>query len=181
MKREYTAGTAEAVTFFIGDEIERTPAFGMRTLFVVGVQDPELILALIKSKAGHGPKITHIYFGANQSFNADGKIDNIDYWLPWENMIGACLNAGYWCTLDLDVKDVEGLLESGLTEKRRFIPQISVKLPYLQQLGYNATIKLDDVDFDATNPGVWCHTLNSLTTRDSFTNWDQYGKDEIIQ
>lgn len=181
MKREYSKGTAESVTFFIGDEIEHTPAHGMRTLFVVGVHEPEVILDLIKSKAGHGPKITHIYFGANQSFDAGGDMNNSKYWRPWEDMIHVCLEAGYWCTLDLDVKDVEGLLESGLTEKRRFIPQISVKLPYLTQLGYNATIKLDDVDFAATNPGVWCHTLNSLTTRESFTNWDEYGKDEIIQ
>ena len=181
MKREYTTGTAESVKFFTGTEIERTPAYGMRTLFVVGVHDPMTILDLLDSKVGHGPKITHIYFGANQSFDAKGQTNDIDYWQPWENMINTCLDAGYWCTLDVDVKDVEGLLESGLTEHRRFIPQISVKLPYLQQLGYNATIKLDDVDFDATNPGVWCHTLNSLTTRDSFTDWDQYGKDEIIK
>jgi hypothetical protein len=175
MKREYTSGTAEAITFFVGDEIERTPAYGMKTLFVVGVHEAHSILEL----AGEN-YCTHIYFGANQSFKANGTND-VDTWRPWEDMIYVCLEAGYWCTLDFDVKDVEGLLESGLIEKRRFIPQISVKLPYLQQLGYNATIKLDDVDFNATNPGVWCHTLNSLTTRESFTNWDQYGKDEIIK
>ena len=180
MKREYNTGTAEEITFFIGDEIEKTPAYGMRTLFVVGVHEPETILDLINSKVGHGPRITHIYFGANQSFKSNG-INDIETWRPWEDMIHVCLEAGYWCTLDLDVRDAEGLLECGLVEKRRFIPQISVKLPYLQQLGYNATIKIDDIDFNATNPGVWCHTLNSLTTRETFTNWDQYGKDEIIQ
>ena len=180
MRREYSKGTAESVTFFIGDEIEHTPAAGMRTLFVVGVHEPEVILDLIKSKAGHGPKITHIYFGANQSFNTNG-VNDIATWGAWETMIHECLDAGYWCTLDLDVREVEGLLESGLTEKRRFIPQISVKIPYLTQLGYNATIKLDDVDFAATNPGVWCHTLHSLTTRQNFTDWDQYSQDEIIR
>jgi hypothetical protein len=96
-------------------------------------------------------------------------------------MIHVCLEAGYWCTLDLDVRDAEGLLESGLTEKRRFIPQISVKIPYLQQLGYNATLKIDDVDFAATNPGVWCHRLNTLLDENKFTDWDQYGKDTIIK
>jgi hypothetical protein len=98
-------------------------------------------------------------------------------------MIYVCLDSEYdlWCTLDFDVSEVEGLLESGLTEKRQFIPQISVKLPYLQQLGYNATIKLDDKDFKATNHGVWCHNLHDLLDRNKFTSWDQYGKDEIIK
>ena len=73
------------------------------------------------------------------------------------------------------------MLECTFIGHRRFIPQISVKLPYLTQLGYNATIKLDDLDFDHSNPGVWCHRLRDLTTTESFTDWDQYGKDEIIK
>jgi hypothetical protein len=68
-----------------------------------------------------------------------------------------------------------------MVEQRRFIPQVSIKLPYLTQLGYNATIKIDDKDFDATNPGVWCHRLRDLTTTDSFTSWDEYSKDIIIK
>lgn len=180
MKRDYKSGTLDSITFFIGDEIEKTPAFGMRTLFVVGVHEPETILDMLNKELPYSD-ITHIYFGANQSFDAGGDVNNGAIWRPWEDMIHVCLEAGYWCTLDLDVKDAQGLLEGGLIEKRRFIPQISVKLPYLQQLGYNATIKLDDVDFAATNPGVWCHTLNSLTSRETFTNWDEYGKDEIIK
>ena len=184
MKREYNSGTSEEVTFFVGNEIEKTPAQGMRTLFVVGLHKPEIIINLIDQNysafVDTSKNIKHIYFGANMSFNPTGMSD-VGTWHSWREMIYQCLNAGYWCTLDLDVKDVEGLIGSGLAVSPRFIPQISVKLPYLQQLGYNATIKLDDKDFNASNPGVWCHTLNSLTTRETFTDWDQYGKDEILK
>jgi hypothetical protein len=175
MKREYETGTAETVTLFTGVEIERTPAYGMKTLFVVGVQDCQHIISLATTK-----DCKHIYFGANQSFPALAT-DDADAWHPWERMIDQCLEAGYWCTLDFDVGVVQGVLECLFIGHRRFIPQISVKLPYLQQLGYNATIKLDDLDFEHSNPGVWCHSLHSLTTRETFTDWDQYGKDEIIQ
>jgi hypothetical protein len=58
---------------------------------------------------------------------------------------------------------------------------ISVKLPSLQLLGYNATIKLDDKDFAATNPGVWCHQLHDLKDRKVFTDWSKYTKDEVIK
>lgn len=180
MKRNYTSGVSDKITFFIGNEIEHTPAFGMATLFVVGCHEPEVILDIIADPSRVNVDIKHIYFGANQSFTSDGT-DDAETWKRWEDMIYVCLEAGYWCTLDLDVSDVEGLLESGLTEKRRFIPMISVKLPYLQQLGYNATIKLDDVDFDATNPGVWCHRVRDLTTTESFTQWDQYKEDKIVK
>jgi hypothetical protein len=175
MKRDYDTGVAEEVVLFTGIEIEKTPAYGMKTLFVVGVQNEQTIINLAKDH-----NCTHIYFGANQSFP---KLDTDDGkgWQPWEFMIQECLDAGFWCTLDFDVGVVEGVLESCLVEHRQFIPQISVKLPYLQQLGYNATIKLDDKDFAATNHGVWCHNLHDLLGRDKFTSWDQYGKDEIIK
>lgn len=176
MKREYNTGTASDITFFIGTEIEKTPAYKMTTLFVVGVHEPDVIQKLLKKKLAYSD-VTHIYFGANQSFNPESRED----WTKWTDMIFVMLEAGYWCTLDFDSKYVETVIEYCLAEKRRFIPQISVKIPYLTQLGYNATLKIDDVDFDATNPGVWCHKLSNLTTDKTFTGWDEYSKDEVIK
>jgi hypothetical protein len=175
MKRDYTDGIKENITFFTGVEIERTPAYGMKTLFVVGIQKVEEILLYAREN-----DCKHIYFGANQSFPTL-QTDDADAWRPWERMIDQCLETDLWCTLDFDVSAVQGVLECMFIGHRRFIPQISVKLPYLQQLGYNATIKLDDIDFEHSNPGVWCHRLHDLTSTDSFTSWDQYSKDIIIK
>ena len=174
MIRDYTDGVSSSVTMFTGIEIEKTPAYGMKTLFVVGVLNEQVI-----AETARNHKCTHIYFGANQSFPKLG-VNDILGWSAWENMISYCLENDFWCTLDFDVSAVEGVIEGPLVEHRQFIPQISVKLPYLQQLGYNATLKIDDKDFKATNHGVWCHNLHDLLDRNKFTSWDQYGKDEII-
>lgn len=162
--------------FFIGAEVEHTPAYGHKTLFVVGLQSTREILDTLGSQQ----HITHVYFGANMSFPSSIRTNDAVFWNPWENMVQRCLDAGYLCTLDLDVSQVEGLLESGLCEHNNFIPMISVKLPYIRQLGYNATVKIDDKDFDATNPGVWCHSLHTLQKRSVFTDWSKYTKDESI-
>lgn len=160
---------------FVGLEVEHTPAFGQKTLFVVGVQDIDLIEA-----AAVAHKCSHIYFGANQSF-PNGRSDSSD-WTRWENMIMPFIGRGYWCTLDLDIGEAEGLTETCLIEYHKFIPILSVKLPYIQQLGYNATIKLDDKDFAATNPGVWCHSVHELMRRENcFTDWSKYTNDEVIR
>jgi hypothetical protein len=163
-------GHDDLVNFFTGVEVEHTPAYGLKTLFVVGVQSFESI-------AEHLIGCEHIYFGANMSFPDS---TGLHHWEPWEEMIRPFLDADYMCTLDIDVKWVPGLLETGFAEYNNFIPMISVKLPRIQQLGYNATIKLDDVDFDATNPGVWCHSVHSLQNRDTFTPWSKYTKDETL-
>jgi hypothetical protein len=171
----------ENVDLFIGQEVEHTPAYGQKTLFVVGLQDTNKILDILANhKAYLDPDqhITHVYFGANMSFP---KLLVNDYrWKDWENMITPVLNAGYICTLDFDVACIEGLAESSLCEYNNFIPMISVKMPYIQLLNYNATLKIDDKDFDATNPGVWCHSVHALQKRSVFTDWSKYTKDESI-
>lgn len=160
------------IRFFIGTEVEHTPAFGKKTLFVVGVQHPNDIIS-------HLNGCEHIYFGANMSFPKLG-VNDAEEWYAWEGMVKYFLEREYLCTLDVDVTCVEGLAESGLTEYYNFIPMISVKLPYVQQLGYNATIKLDDIDFKGTNPGVWCHSIHNLMDRKVFTDWSEYDKDETL-
>lgn len=165
----------EQVDFFVGREVEHSPAFGHKTLFVVGIQDASVIVNLVRQN-----NCSHVYFGANQSF-PNPEVNDGDTWREWEGMITECLQQGLLCTLDLDVKSAEGLVEGCLIEYNNFIPMISVKLPYLQLLGYNATIKLDDKDFAATNPGVWCHQLHELRDRKVFTDWSKYTQDEVIK
>ena len=162
----------ENAAFFYGTEVEHTPALGKKTLFVVGVQTTDDIAAHIQG-------CEHIYFGANQSF-PNLAINDADAWWAWEDMITTFLKKDYLCTLDIDVGCAEGLLESGLCERHNFIPMISVKLPYIRQLGYNAVLKIDDKDFAATTPGVWCHSVHDLQNQDHFTDWSKYTKDQVL-
>jgi hypothetical protein len=161
------------VSLFVGTEVEHTLAYQLKTLFVIDIQSIELIEAAYLAH-----QCEHIYFGANHSFAPNG---TNNYFKLWEEMITHFLKKDRLCTLDFDVADVENVLECGFTEYCNFIPMISVKLPYINQLGYNATLKLDDKDFDATNPGVWCHSVHDLQNRQVFTNWSKYTKDEIIK
>jgi hypothetical protein len=50
------------VNFFVGTEVERTPAFGKKTLFVVGVQSYTEIKQHLANE-----QCEHIFFGANHS------------------------------------------------------------------------------------------------------------------
>lgn len=172
----------ENTDFFVGTEVEHTAAFGKKTLFVVGVKSIEEIQKWLDHFSSIGDvstNIEHIFFGADQSFPILDVNDSLN-WAHWEDMIAHFLDQGYLCTLDLDVRCVEGLAESGLTDCSTFIPMISVKLPYTRLLNYNTTIKIDDKGFNATNPGVWCHSLHNLMDRNLFTPWSDYSKDQTL-
>ena len=161
----------QGIVYFTGYEVEHTVCYGMKTLFVVGTPPLQEIL----QQANRDVDIKQIYFGTSQSFNP--KAMTQEEYAPWDEVILGCLKEDYWVTLDFGVEHVEGVIESGYCEHSRFVPMISVKLPYINQLNYNATIKLDDRTWGATNPGVWTHHLPSLMTKETYTHWDQYTQD----
>jgi len=170
MKRDYETGVAEDVIFFTGVEVEKTPAYGMETLFVTGPQK----IRDIEARLGN---IKHIFFGANHSYNP---VQNND-WQLWEDIITHFLLKDILCTLDIPLDACREFHDGGLAEYDNFIPQIRVPLPYTKLWNYNTMVKIDDVDFKATNPGVWCHSLHDLMDREKFTDWSKYGLDKVIE
>ena len=57
----------EDTKFFIGTEVEHTPAYGMYTLFVTGVQPVKDIEEQLLAYN----QVEHIFFGANHSVQAN--------------------------------------------------------------------------------------------------------------
>lgn len=170
MKRDYNSGEQDNVQFFTGVEVEHTPAFGMKTLFVAGVQTVEDIAANLQG-------CEHIFFGANHSFNPK----EYDSWKQWEDMIYFFLKKEYLCSLDIPINLAEEFLESGLNDDDNFIPQIRIPIPYLKLWNYNTMLKIDDKDFKATNPGVWSVPMGAITQRKYFTPWRNYKNDEVLK
>jgi hypothetical protein len=172
MKRIYHNTEHQPVRFFIGQEVENSPMRGRTTLFVVGIQPVSEIVDLAVQH-----NIQHIYLGANQSFESYNEGDDQE----WCQMIAPLLLDDYHCTLDLDVRFWPRVQAFPFHHSSRFIPMISVKMPYAEFANPNTTIKIDDTGFDATNSGVWCHDLKGLLTKgEQYTAWNRYSKDTII-
>ena len=173
MKRNYESGVSSTPTMFTGIEVEKTPAFGMQTLFVDGIQDAETIIHYYNEW-----KCTHIFFGANHSYNPS----EADEFEAWDKYILEFVKEGYLCSLDIpSTLNLDWFLDGGLTEYDNFIPQLRVVIPYIKQWNYNTMVKIDDKDFKASNPGVWCHSLHDLMDREKFTDWAKYGLDKVIK
>ena len=158
------------VIYFVGTEVEQTPQFGSRTLFVVGVQPVAEI-----AKRADERNIEHIYLGTSQSFHPE----NVGDWNMWNKMICGLIAKEYKVTLDFKVEYIEDVAQSW-NQFHNFIPMISVVMPNIRELNYNTTIKIDDKTWGYSNPGVWCHSLHEMTKRDNFTSWDDYPEDERI-
>lgn len=166
IKRSFESG--EPLNYFVGIEVEQTPMYGEETLFVVGTQEPSDIIFEARKL-----DVNHIYLGANKSFSMEEE---------WEQMVDELLNEDFWVTLDYPIRSHNFVMRlmSNHMRNSRFIPMISVELPNIEIYNYNTVLKLDDLDIDHSNPGVWCHQLHDLMDRDAFTNWDAYDDDEGV-
>lgn len=165
-------GHDTSTKYFVGKEVEHTPAHGLNTLFVVGVQPAQEIL--VKAFNNVCP---HIYLGANQSFNPQSDLEMTQ----WISMALELLGSGNWVTLDLDIAHAEKVAFSGITQYNNLIVIISAKIPYINKFNYHTVVKIDDKGFKASNPGVWCHSLHDLQSRKQFTNWSLYTNDEVLK
>jgi len=174
MNRQYNNITTNTARFFVGNEVEHTPAYSLKTLFVVGAQTTEAIHYRLDAEED----ITHIFFGANHSFNPNTP----GAWLNWNNIIEHFLKLGKQCSLDIPFTVVNDFNnKTNLCSYSNFIPQIRIPVANIKDWSYNTMIKLDDIDFNATNPGVWTHNLKALQNDDVFTSWTDYNNDNIIK
>lgn len=175
MKRDYKNINTENAVFFTGSEVERTPAFGLQTLFVVGLQSASHIQSHITKD------IKHIFFGANHSFDPSKQQYDYDYYEEWETMITHFLSLDYWCSLDIPSDGLEEFnSNTKLLENKKFIPQIRLVIPNVRDWNKNTMIKIDDADFEYSNQGVWCSSLEFLLKVENFTKWEDYKQDEIL-
>lgn len=175
MKRNYKSGVEQSASFFIGREVEHTPAYGTKTLFVVGIQDFDAI-----EKYMHNNNCSHIFFGANHSFNLINDKDYQSELDTWDKMIIPFLQQEVLCSLDIPISIAEQASTMAVTQHHNFIGQLRVPVPYVSRWNDNTMIKIDDKDFNASNTGVWTHQLNKLLDDAVYTDWSKYNQDEII-
>ena len=177
MERNYSTGTSNNVNFFTGDEVEHTPAYGMKTLFVVGLQSTDTVQKYLEYSSAK-----HIFFGANHSFSDRVFVDE------WVELIEHFLKQGIWCSLDIPLELAKYIKESNLNNYAKFIPQLRVVIPDVAGWNANTTVKIDDIGFNKTNSGVWVHQLKKLTVEDdhlndtnsTFTSWKMYRNDKPL-
>lgn len=170
MERDYKDGVKDNANFFVGTEVEKTATEGMHTLFVVGLRKTNKVIKLAEKN-----KCKHIYFGANHSYKVlDGQeISAIAYQLKY------FLDRDYHVTVDINPSyRFENI--SKLLTYPKFTIVYGLTMDNIMDMKGNVVIKLDDQDFKATNPGIWCWSVRDMIDDKHFTDWSEYGDDEII-
>jgi hypothetical protein len=102
----------------------------------------------------------------------------------WKETVTTLLDKGFTVTIDYPAHQHETVLKmfsAGVWQSRMFIPMLRVCIPNVQTSSPNLVVKIDDIDFKATNPGVWCMHYHQLCDSNRFTDWQDYGTDIVIK
>jgi len=171
MKRNYKDGITDNANFFVGKEVEKTYTENMKTLFVVDLQRTSTVLR-------HAEKnnCKHIYFGANHSFKVlDGQeIQSIASQLKY------FLDRNYYVTIDINPSYTKFTDITELLSYQNFTIVYGITIENVNEIKGNVIIKIDDKDFNATNPGVWCWSVRDMIDKKHFTDWSKYGDDKTL-
>jgi hypothetical protein len=170
MKRPYTTTPKnEQVTYFVGTEIEKTNAVGLKTLFVA---TDKLNVPTITMYAKQY-QCKHIYIGANKC------IRHLD-----DNLRPTIRNLlkDYHVTIDYPYRlheDIK-LKFAEFWKEENFTAIVSFENPHVEH-DVNVYFKWDDRGFNSTNEGVYVIPVKDTLKEEYKTNWEDYGKDEIIK
>lgn len=163
MKREYSTGSANNVKIFTGEECEGTRCLGKNTLFVEG----DVSFADMAKAHFLNPSISNIYLSANHTWD-------LLLTHELEKKIRYCVNTGTYFTIEMSYNRIDDFREAmkEFWSHSLFVPMISLPIKHAM-LQQNLTVKIDDVGFNESNPGVWCAKMVDM----HFTPWSMYEKD----
>ena len=172
MERFYNNGffANDEVKIFVGKEIEHTPAYGEKTLFLARNDlTTDQIIELAELNACEA-----IYFGANRKYMHN-------HGMQFSQM-KKLLEAGYYVTVDYPYSLHQQVKEKfkDIWKQEKFIPFCSIIFPDSED-DDQLCIKVDDVDFNKTNPGVWTMSMNHFKQTAGFTSWNEYKSDQPLQ
>ena len=170
MEREYKTGLKDDVKVFSGFEVEHTPAYGKQTLFLARNDltfDQIQELAVLSNAEA-------IYYGANRSY--------IHSHFQQVLQVIKFIEHGYYVTVDYPF-ELHQLVSQKFAlcwKNPKFIPFCSIVFPDSEE-DSSLYFKIDDSDFNKTNPGVWTMGMKDFKSKAGYTKWDDYKQDEPIK
>ena len=173
MNRTYENMVTNTAKMFVGVEVERTPYFGQRTLFVVG--SPQDQIDLITKHADEN-ECGHIFLGANHSY-APQSIQEAVEW----SMAISMLAQKYKISVDVGSNFLHYFRRSKAHLVKDVCLQVRLEISDISEYNNLVMIKIDDSGFRHSNAGIWTTPLTTICSPANFTAWDEYNKDRIVK
>lgn len=156
----------DEVVYAVGPEVEHTPVFSAKTLFVNGIRNVEQMTEFANVNV-----CKHVSLGAFNSFQKNKK---------WNDIIPELLATGLHVSLHYPAEAHDYLLQildHTIWGHPYFIPVVVIALSDIRDLNKNLMFKFGD-EVGGANLGVWSSPAREVLDSNRFTPWGDY--DNIV-
>lgn len=153
----------DEVVYAVGPEVEHTPVFSSKTLFVNGIRSVSQMTEFAEKNS-----CKHVCLGAFDSFQKNKK---------WDEIIAQLLDTGLYVSLHYPADANDFLLEAlaaNVWGHPHFIPVVVISMPGIADLSKNLMLKVGDDCQNELNPGVWTIPMREVLDSNRFTPWGDF-------
>jgi hypothetical protein len=160
--------TGKRPDYIIGPEVEKTAAFGKKTLIVNQLTDCDILDAMREEF-----KCDHVYLEVTYALHYNKNESEV--------LKGYRKIAQYFLNKDVTVTiDIPAGLASkyaDLTDDKNFVMNVAIQIPDMHKLGDRVSMKFVGGEDWNKSGGVYVADFDEIRTKKNFTPWDKYDDD----
>ena len=172
--KEFTTSTknvhpaGDRPDYIIGPEVERTAAYGKKTLIVNQFKDIGTIQAIAEQF-----KCCHIYLEVTYALNHSR--NQAQVLKRYRQLAQHFLKQDY--TVTVDIPNELASRYADLTKNKHFVMNVAIQIPDMHKLGDRVSMKfVGGADWNKSG-GVYVADFDAIRTKKNFTSWSKYDKD----
>ena len=172
--KEFTTSTknvhpaGDRPDYIIGPEVERTAAYGKKTLIVNQFKDIDTIQAIAEQF-----KCRHIYLEVTYALNHSR--NQAQVLKRYRQLAQHFLKQDY--TVTVDIPNELASRYADLTKDKNFVMNVAIQIPDMHKLGDRVSMKfVGGADWNKSG-GVYVADFDAIRTKKNFTPWSKYNKD----
>ena len=160
--------TGDRPDYIIGPEVERTAAYGKKTLIVNQFKDINTIQAIAEQF-----KCRHIYLEVTYALNHSR--NQAQVLKRYRQLAQHFLKQDY--TVTVDIPNELASRYADLTKDKNFVMNVAIQIPDMHKLGDRVSMKfVGGADWNKSG-GVYVADFDAIRTKKNFTPWSKYNKD----
>jgi len=154
--------------YIIGSEIEKTAAFGKKTLIVNKITDCDTLDTMRKEFG-----CDHVYLEVTYSLHYNKNQNHV--LKEYKKIAQYFLKRGITVTIDIP-SELAGWY-ADLTDNKNFVMNVAIQIPDMHKLGDRVSMKFVGGEDWNESGGVYVVDFDAIRSKKNFTPWSKYDDD----
>ena len=164
--------TGKRPDYIVGPEVEKTAAFGKKTLIVNELTDCETLDAMREEY-----KCDHVYLEVTYALRYNK--NEAQVLKDFRKVAKYFLDKGVTVTIDIPAELASKYAD--LTDDKNFVMNVAIQIPDMHKLGDRVSMKFVGGEDWNKSGGVYVADFDEIRVKKNFTPWNKYDNDFKVE